>query len=124
MRTGVGDAEAWGRFGVAARSTRLAIQPGDRPGLWVVIGEVDGSNVRQLGDHLQAAAQLGDQVVLDMARVGFIDLAGVALLVDFARRLPESGTLTLREAPALVADVLSVFGWEQEPRLRLAIRRD
>ena len=54
----------------------------------VVSGELDAETVPTLSDHLERVA--ASRLVVDLAEVRFMDSTGLALLVDWHRRLDGS----------------------------------
>jgi anti-sigma B factor antagonist len=55
----------------------------------VVSGELDAETVTTLSEHLEHA--ITDRVVLDLAGLKFMDSTGLALMVDWHRRLGADG---------------------------------
>jgi anti-sigma B factor antagonist len=66
-------------------------------GAWnvvVVSGELDAETVPTLSEHLEhAVAEPVGRVVVDLADVKFMDSTGLALMVDWHRRLDAGGGL-------------------------------
>jgi anti-sigma B factor antagonist len=67
-------------------------------GVWevvVVAGELDAETVPALSEHLERAvsgpARQADRIVLDLAELKFMDSTGLALMVDWHRRLDAVG---------------------------------
>jgi anti-sigma B factor antagonist len=76
-----------------------------------VEGELDLATAPQLAAHLDAAARPGGAVVLDLARLSFLDSSGVALLLGVTRRAArEAWTLTISGTPPAARDVLELCG--------------
>jgi anti-sigma B factor antagonist len=86
---------------------------GDAAGAVVLVaGELDFGTAAPLRDAL---VDLGDRgttpIVLDLARVDFIDSSGVSLLVQAKQRADAEGSeLVLRQPAARVRRVLEVTG--------------
>lgn len=84
----------------------------DRPGL-AVAGDVD---FRSLAEFTEAIADLtqcdsGD-IYIDLARVTFIEVSGMRVLADAARRLAEQDRrLVLENLAPHLQPVLKVVGW-------------
>jgi stage II sporulation protein AA (anti-sigma F factor antagonist) len=71
-------------------------------------GEVDMASAPQLSDAL---ADVHGRVILDLARVTFLDSSGINVLVRARNRLrAESGDLTIRNPQDNVRAVLKVVG--------------
>lgn len=100
---------------------RLRIEPlGDgRTGLRLV-GEVDVSNSDQVTAALAGLAASGADVHLELAGLGFIDVAGTRALLAAADRLHRrSGTrVVLLHPPATLPPILRLYGreWTGDPR--------
>ncbi|QFZ19240.1 anti-sigma factor antagonist [Saccharothrix syringae] len=61
-------------------------------GGWTVVavsGELDADTVPLLSDHLEEST--GDQVVVDLSGVPFMDTTGLSLMLDWHRRLDGAG---------------------------------
>jgi anti-anti-sigma factor len=67
-------------FGVSAKDETLYLQ---------IVGELDLATGPELASHLSAWIRDGDAISLDLARVTFIDLSGLHVLLD-ARRDAEA----------------------------------
>ena len=50
-----------------------------------VAGEIDGSTVAELREHIDAARDAQTTVLLDLADVGFMDSTGLRVLLDASR---------------------------------------
>lgn len=88
-----------GSGGLRTSLVVAALDEGDR----LVVapqGELDLSNADQLRDALDEAAATGKPVMLDLGRLGFMDAAGLRIVVDAGRRLGER--LTIRPGPPAV----------------------
>ena len=73
-----------------------------------VAGEVDLATAAELAGLLSA---VGGQVTLDLTRVTFVDLSGLAVLAGAQRDIVEGGgTLHVRGASRTVLTVLEITG--------------
>lgn len=89
----------------------------DESPVLVMAGDVDiatESEWRRRGaDLLEANPQMRD-VVVDLARVTFLDSRGMAMLIDLhSKALSRGGKLTLRAMSTRVAKALAVAGLDQ-----------
>lgn len=87
-----------------------------------VSGEVDCADAYLLRAFLQgcvAATAAADDLEVDIAEVGFLDVAGLRALVEAAQDLGSSRALALRGARPLVRRVLALTGWDDMPNLRV-----
>ncbi|HET7476350.1 MAG TPA: STAS domain-containing protein [Dermatophilaceae bacterium] len=72
-------------------------------------GEIDSATAPQFRLALDAAAECGRSVLMvDMAKVGFIDSAGLAVVVRLRRHLPVQQHLVLARVPARMRRMLEV----------------
>lgn len=79
-------------------------------------GDVDFVTYGLLEQALASIAHGGD-IHLDLAQVGFIDMAGTRLLATTAARLRPGRRLVLRAPPPQMARVLKLTGWDQVANL-------
>jgi len=56
-----------------------------------VAGEIDISTVGQLREHLFELADGGEQLIVDLERITFIDSAGLGALIGASRRAAANG---------------------------------
>jgi anti-anti-sigma factor len=90
----------------------------DRTGIRV-FGELDLSNRDAFADVLAAVVRAGPgDVVVDMTDVSFIDLDGIAVLVQVAEHHPERSVVLVSPNP-MVQRVLVLTGWDALPNLVL-----
>ncbi len=82
-------------------------------------GEVDRSNIATLAAALAALGQPSDDVHLDLEALEFIDVAGLRLLVEEARRMPAGHYLVLDSVAPYLRRILSLVGWDQTPGLKI-----
>jgi anti-anti-sigma factor len=81
-----------------------------------VSGELDLANAGTLEAELRRAAEDGEQIVLDLRGLEFIDSTGIAVLVATHRRLNDGASrvrLVHSDAPA-VRRVIQITGLESE----------
>ncbi|HET7367982.1 MAG TPA: STAS domain-containing protein [Gaiella sp.] len=92
------------------------------PGIVVVRakGDLDAFTAPELRTHLhEATAGDADLVVVDLARVTFIDSAGLGALVGAHRRMREAeGALRIVRPPDLVARAFELTGLDEVLDLR------
>ena len=98
----------------ADRGAAFVIEVAQRPGEAVVSirGEVDLLTAPMLGSVLALlVGQSHPSVVLDMGGLGFMDAAGLGVIVDIAERLAdEGGVLIVRSPSPLVRRILDLTG--------------
>jgi anti-sigma B factor antagonist len=76
-----------------------------------VAGEVDLDTAPQLREKLMELAEETDHVVLDLARLDFIDSTGLAALLAGHKRLDEAGgRLELANPPRMLVKMLKLVG--------------
>jgi anti-sigma B factor antagonist len=87
------------------------------PPVLIMVGDIDIATEpewRRRGTELLAANPAMRDVLVDMARVGFLDSRGMAVLVDLhASALSRGGKLTLQSVPPRVLKALTVAGLDQ-----------
>jgi anti-anti-sigma factor len=76
-----------------------------------VRGELDMANAEEFGAALRAAMSADSTVVVDLAELTFIDVAGIRAIVQAAESRNGNGQLTLIHAPR-VAWLFQVVGLE------------
>jgi len=64
---------------------RITIEPVEEASLVRVAGEIDFGNASDLRRHLDAARRDGGTTLLDLARVSFMDSAGLEVLLEASR---------------------------------------
>ncbi|GAB3232448.1 hypothetical protein GCM10027447_28250 [Glycomyces halotolerans] len=79
-------------------------QPGIRAG-----GAVDLNSHGQWARALRQAASRRTEVHLDLSELGFIDVQGVAVLVDVARRLGDGERIVVHQAPPCMTRIMQVL---------------
>ncbi|MFE7116401.1 MEDS domain-containing protein [Streptomyces sp. NPDC057654] len=90
------------------------------PGLRIE-GIVDAAAHRHMREALQTVAAVRGDVRLDMARVEFLDLGGLRLLMAFARaRAARHYSVELTGLLPHLLQVITLIGWDRTPGLRLA----
>jgi anti-anti-sigma factor len=76
-----------------------------------VTGEVDFTTVPQLREAVDAALDTGENVVLDLAAMSFIDTMGLGVLIQAHKRSePDADALVLRSPQRNVRRALEVAG--------------
>ncbi|RLU96698.1 hypothetical protein CTZ27_16955 [Streptomyces griseocarneus] len=97
----------------------VVVRTFDPPGLRIE-GVVDTASHRHLRDALQSVASVRGDVRLEMSGVEFLDLAGLRLLMTFARaRAARHCTVELTGVPSHLLHVITLIGWDRTPGLRL-----
>jgi anti-anti-sigma factor len=95
-------------------AARLTVGPlADRPGLRLV-GEVDVTTRYELESALRTLVERREDVSVDMREVDFIDVGGVSLLVDVARRLVPGQRLLLYHTPYQLRRLVELL-WRRPP---------
>jgi anti-anti-sigma factor len=102
---------------MAAGNTLLEVTR-DRDGFHLS-GEIDLSNVEQLGTALSSEVREGNHLILDCSDLRFIDSTGMAALLSICKGLGVTGKLTLRTVPPSVAKAAHVLGLDRVPNLEL-----
>ncbi|GAA2275818.1 hypothetical protein GCM10010149_18460 [Nonomuraea roseoviolacea subsp. roseoviolacea] len=85
----------------------LRVTSGERSGAPSValVGEVDRTNSPALARVLREAAGLGGSLVIDAARLSFVDVSGVRVLLGLVRE----GAATVSEVPAQLRRLLAML---------------
>jgi anti-anti-sigma factor len=86
-------------------------------------GEVDQSNIAILAAALDAVAGGGEDLHLDLTRLEFIDVAGLRLLTETAKRMPSGQYLILDGAAPYLRRILALVGWDQTRGLKIGGER-
>ncbi|MFI9719507.1 STAS domain-containing protein [Streptomyces sp. NPDC052396] len=121
----VPDAGAWADPGSAEadpprHTARLVVVRTHRPPGLRLRGTMDEPALRQLRDALRSLAAVRGEVCLEMSGVDFLDLAGLRLLMTFARaRAARHRTVRLAGVPPHLMQVITLIGWDRTPGLRL-----
>ncbi|WP_170222833.1 STAS domain-containing protein [Nonomuraea turkmeniaca] len=76
------------------------------PSLIQIVGEIDRTNSAELLRALEQARRIDDRFVVDVGRVGFIDITGVRVLTAFA----EQGDTRVRNTPPQMARLMQLMG--------------
>jgi anti-anti-sigma factor len=97
---------------------RITIEPVEDASLVRVAGEIDFGNASNLRRHLDAARSDGGTTLLDLARVSFIDSAGLDVLLEASRAVDADrwAFFIVRPSPA-VRRIVEITG----TRERLAL---
>ncbi|WP_436777711.1 STAS domain-containing protein [Yinghuangia sp. YIM S09857] len=83
-------------------------------------GEVDLANVEIVRHSLRAVAREGAEVTVDVTRLGFIDVAGLRVVIESAHELAEhGGHLVLVGASRQLLRILRLCGWDTASGLRI-----
>jgi anti-anti-sigma factor len=91
-------------------AARLRISPASRRPDEVCLrleGQLDGDSALSLARVLLDAQRMGTVLVLDLSRLSFLDIAGLRVLVDAARRTAAAGCDLVLRAPS--SDVRRLF---------------
>ena len=102
---------------------RITWRSGEPP-IMVLAGEVDEASYRGLVAALTGAAAHYDEIHLDLAGLGYCDLAGLRAIVRLASPdAADGGTVkqvVLHRVPDSVRTVLHIVGWDAAAQLTLA----
>ena len=101
---------------------RITWRSGEPP-IMVLAGEVDEASYPGLVAALTGAAARYDEIHLDLAGLGYCDLAGLRAIVRLAS--PDGGggavrQVVLHQVPDSLRTVLHIVGWDATSRLTLA----
>jgi anti-anti-sigma factor len=103
--------------GTTVTRRRLTVTESD--GLFVTLrGELDIDSAPYLAARL-AARPTDDDVVVDIAGLDFVDIAGCRQLVEAADRLDAGNRMVLLDPDPNLMRILSICGWQDHPRLVL-----
>src|SRR6266498_3961178 len=109
-----GDGDVSEVYDQGLRITRRRSPPGLR-----LQGEVDRSNLSSLAAALAGVVETSGDVHLDLTALEFIDVAGLRLLTEEARRMPAGRYLVLDGVAPYVRRILALVGWDQAPGLKI-----
>ncbi|MEU0553730.1 MEDS domain-containing protein [Dactylosporangium sp. NPDC006015] len=99
---------------------RLRIVPTFAPRGLRVIGTVDDSTAGPFAEALAHTAGWPEPiVVIDLAELRFIDVAGIRALVRAAEALPPDRALEVRHLAPTLRNVLRIVGWDTTPGLTI-----
>jgi ABC-type transporter Mla MlaB component len=102
---------------------RITWRSGEPP-IMVLAGEVDEASYPGLVAALTGAAAHYDEIHLDLAGLGYCDLAGLRAIVRLASPDAAGGgtvkQVVLHHVPESVRTVLHIVGWDAAARLTLA----
>jgi anti-anti-sigma regulatory factor len=99
---------------------RLRIVPTFSPRGLRIIGTVDESTAGPFGEALAHTAGWPEPIiVIDLAELRFIDVAGIRCLVRAAEALPPGRALQLRHLAPALRNVLRIVGWDATPGLTI-----
>ena len=102
---------------------RITWRSGEPP-IMVLAGEVDESSYPGLVAALTGAAAQYDEIHLDLAGLGYCDLAGLRAIVRLASPDVADGgavkQVVLHRVPDSVRTVLHIVGWDAAAQLTLA----
>jgi anti-anti-sigma factor len=82
-------------------------------------GEIDLATAPQFRRALEEAAATGEQLVVDMAEITFIDSAGLHALVTAAVSMDGGAPLVLERVPPSVLRLLKIVGMDGLPSLEI-----
>lgn len=87
------------------------LAPGRDRSYLALLGELDMSAPSMLDGAVEAVAQAGDGVIIDLARVTFLDGMGMRALMDLTQRLADRGvSVSFGAAPTPVSRYLRLTG--------------
>jgi anti-sigma B factor antagonist len=84
-----------------------------------LVGELDMSNADQLADMLAEIGAAGDQVILDMSELTFIDSSGVHVILRYAVSLDGRGPIVLLNPGPTVMKILQIVGADSMPHVQV-----
>lgn len=93
------------------------IHPGERPGVYVLEGELDAVTVARLDDTVDRTVD--GQLILDIERLTFIDSTGLRALIRIALERPQDHPVVLRHPSASAERVLQVAVPDGVPGLEI-----
>lgn len=105
------------------RGPQLTITPVYDPDGLRVDGDVDLSNAAAWQSALELIAGRADEVRLDLAGLGFIDLQGVRALARTAAGLADGHRLVVDSAPPELPRMLRLSGWDHTANLVIEAAR-
>jgi anti-anti-sigma factor len=79
-----------------------------------ICGDVDVSTAGQFAGVLDEAIGASRHLVLDMARVTFLDSSGLGVVLRAKLALAADGSITVRNAPGSVKRVFEITGLDEE----------
>jgi anti-anti-sigma factor len=118
-----GTREGGGKGGGQFVDQGLRITRTRRPPGLSLSGEVDRANIATLAAALAAVVDTSEDVRLDLAELDFIDVAGLRLLKDTARRMPTGQYLLLDGVAPYLRRILTLVGWDRTPGLKIGGER-
>ena len=89
-----------------------------------VEGEVDLSNAHELAGAIQEACAGGDEVLIDLSGLTFIDSSGLHAIDRVAATVPGGTPVVLLDVPPRVARLIELLGLDRSRRLALRPRGD
>lgn len=67
------------------------LEPGGRPGSFILSGELDVSNVSEIQDRLMTEVSAGRELTLDTSELAFMDSQGLHMLIMLGRKAALQG---------------------------------
>jgi anti-anti-sigma factor len=99
---------------------RLEVRVTDETSL-APAGWIDVTTLGSLTEPLARAIRFGEDVVVDLRDIDFVDVAGLRLFVEAARELHARGRrLRLTHLPGPVPTMIALLGYDEEPGLEVA----
>ncbi len=84
-----------------------------------IAGEIDLSNVHEVGDALRREAEQPGELTLDLTGCRYIGSEGIAALIQTWQRVREAGKLTVVAGAGTVRRVLEMSGLQKFPNLEI-----
>ena len=97
----------------------LTIEPSTAPGTVRPQGEIDMATAAMFSEALEEAASSGEQLVVDMAGVTFIDSSGLHVLMKAAVSLNGRAPLVLSNVPPPLGRLLTIVGMDALPSIEV-----
>jgi anti-anti-sigma factor len=90
------------------------------PRIYRLIGELDASNVADVGTVLEAELPLSEDLTLDLSELTFVDSMGISLFVTLAQKLEGLGKLILFSPDHSVRRVLELVGLDDRVNVEIS----
>ncbi|MEV0381411.1 STAS domain-containing protein [Nonomuraea sp. NPDC050643] len=85
---------------------RVTCTPMPGPSVIRLAGEVDSSNSAELANTLAQAWRIDDELIMDLGRVTFADVAGIRTLLAFTA----GGPVHVRDIPPQIRRLMGLMG--------------
>jgi anti-sigma B factor antagonist len=102
---------------------KIRLEHATRDGILRVSGEIDLSNAEELERAIERAAGDGQEVLLDLSGVTFIDSSGLHA-IRRAAASANCGPIVLVDAPSKVVRIIEIVGLDRTGWMRMRSRVD